>query len=245
LDNEPLQPFGRLMSELEQPSAALIFLHGSGDCGQGVAEWLEGMSNGAFQQRLHASGIRVLYPDAPVIPYTLNGGYPQAVWFDRTAMSYEAPEDATGVARSVEQVDTEIDKLAEAGIPLQRIGVAGMSMGGCLALHVAYGSGRHAGQLGAAASLSTFLPSDSRLYAVAEQRFQEAGVSMTATPLFMAHGASDRMIAPGWAQATRDRLEAVAVTAPSEVVMFPDLPHDMCSDELRQLADFLIQELSA
>merc|ERR1719412_1827864 len=153
-------------------------------------------------------------------------------------MAYEAPEDKDGMARSVAQVDAEIDRLIAAGVPVERIGVAGMSMGGCLALHVAYGSGRHAGQLGAAASLSTFLPLDSRLSVDAEQRFQEAGAK-SATPLFMAHGASDPMVAPGWAQKTRDRLEAVGVTAPSEVVMFPDLPHDMCSDELRQLADFL------
>eukprot|EP00419_Tripos_fusus_P023520 CAMPEP_0172719102 /NCGR_PEP_ID=MMETSP1074-20121228/75313_1 /TAXON_ID=2916 /ORGANISM="Ceratium fusus, Strain PA161109" /LENGTH=234 /DNA_ID=CAMNT_0013544421 /DNA_START=50 /DNA_END=754 /DNA_ORIENTATION=- len=232
------------MSELEPPSAALVFLHGSGDNGDGVAYWLEDTSNGAFQQRLQSSGIRVLYPDAPVIPYTLSGGCPQAVWFDRKAMAYEAPEDAAGMARSVEQVDTEIDKLVEAGIPLQHIGVAGMSMGGCLALHVAYGSGRHSGQLGAAASLSSFLPLDSRLYAVADQRFQETGAK-SMTPLFMAHGASDPMVSSGWAKKTRDRLEAVGIMVPPEVITFPDLGHDMCSDEIRQLTDFLVDKLGA
>lgn len=38
------------------------------------------------------------------------------------------------------------DKLVEEGIPLSKIGVAGMSMGACLALHVGYGMGRHAGR---------------------------------------------------------------------------------------------------
>merc|ERR1719265_2395966 len=110
---------------------------------------------------------------------------PQAVWFDRVAMAYEAPEDKEGVARSVEQVDAEIDKLVAAGIPLNRIGVGGMSMGGCLALHVAYGSGRHAGALGMVASFSTFLAQDSGLDAAA-CRFQADAVS--APPLLMSHG---------------------------------------------------------
>merc|ERR1712187_523834 len=128
---------------------------------------------------------------------------------------YEAPEDVEGVARSVQQIDKEIDKLVDKGVPLNRIGVAGMSMGGCLAMHVALGSGRYAGRLGAVASLSSFLPEDSSLDALATARHKDSEGG--GVPLFMAHGGSDPMIPPVWAEATRRRLECARVQVPPEV----------------------------
>eukprot|EP00747_Dinoflagellata_sp_TGD_P090345 gnl/TRDRNA2_/TRDRNA2_164675_c0_seq1.p1 gnl/TRDRNA2_/TRDRNA2_164675_c0~~gnl/TRDRNA2_/TRDRNA2_164675_c0_seq1.p1 ORF type:complete len:189 (-),score=22.75 gnl/TRDRNA2_/TRDRNA2_164675_c0_seq1:10-501(-) len=122
---------------------ALIVLCGSGDCGQGIREWFHHESDGDFEKKLRAAGVeQFVYPDPPVVPYTLAGGRLQGVWFDRQAMSYQAPEDSEGIKRSVEQVDKEIDKLVAAGISPSRIGIVGNSMGGCLALHVGYGSGR-------------------------------------------------------------------------------------------------------
>lgn len=245
--------------------AALIFLHGSGDSGTGIREWLEEASGGAFHEQLRAANVTTVLPSAPRVFYTLAGG-PLTVWFDRQGMAYEAPEDMSGMARSVEQVDAEIDALLAAGIPLRRIGVVGFSMGGCLALHVAYGAGRHAGKLGCSASLSSFLAQDSGLDAIARSR--KAAVSQATgcfhgicgclsgvcgspaerrrvpTPLFMAHGAADSKVSPKWHQATRDRLEAAGVAAPAEVVLFPGLDHDMCSEELQQLVQFVIRHLT-
>merc|ERR1712217_993441 len=103
-------------------------------------------------------------------------------------------------------------------------------MGGCLAMHVALGAGRHAGGLGAVASLSSFLPEDSGLDGVAQARHKDSGGNV---PLFMAHGLSDPMIAPAWAEATRKRLEVAGVQVPNEVMLFEGLGHDMCAAELK------------
>lgn len=224
--------------------AALIWLHGSGDSGEGVEEWLRHTSGGAFQRRMQEKDIAIVYPSAPAIKYTLNGGFPQTVWFDRVTMDYGAPEDKAGMARSVAQIDGEIDKLVAAGIPLNRIGVGGMSMGGCLALHVVYGSGKHAGALAMAASFSTFLAEDSALDAEAAARFKaDSGDSEKPPPLLMSHGDSDRMVYPAWAKASRDRLEVSGVPAPAEVKMWPGMGHDMCREELDELATFVINNL--
>jgi len=133
----------------------------------------------------------VRFPDAPEVPYTLCEGLPQTVWFDRKANSLDDPEDVAGVERSVAQIDEEIDQICADGIPVNRICVCGMSMGGALALHVAYGSGRHAGRLGAAGCLSGFLPADSGLDAIAAARFSSKAErqgdetdAMQAPPLF-------------------------------------------------------------
>ncbi|CAJ1429958.1 unnamed protein product [Effrenium voratum] len=217
------------------PKAALIFLHGSGDTGEGVQEWLSCVSRGAFEAELGRGGVALQCPTAPMVPYSLNGGRPQRVWFDRVAMAYDAPEDEAGLKRSVELVDKEIDKLKALGLPSSKIGVAGMSMGGCLALHVGYGMGRHAGTLGLVASLSTFLPKDSCLDALVAR-------SLSA-PLFMAHGRDDCMIQLPWAEATYKRLQSAGIAA-KELLIFPGVQHELCAEEVKQLQDFVLQNLS-
>lgn len=235
-------------SRLPCAQAALIFLHGSGDSGPGIRQWLSHASGGAFEDNLRAAGVQLFCPSAPARPYTLAGGNPQTVWFDRKTMAYEVPEDVDGVKISVEQIDSQVDELLTSGIPLERIAVAGMSMGGCLALHVGLGVGRHACKLGAVACLSAFLPKDSALDTVASARAVsgfEAGdtVPVGGPPLFMAHGAVDQMVSPSWAQATRTRLEAIGLQTPADVVVFEGLGHDMCRSELLQLANFIIKHV--
>merc|ERR1740129_699857 len=158
------------------PRGALIVLCGSGDTGDGIRDWLHAESDGNFEKQLQAVGIEhFVYPNPPVVPYTLAGGRLQGVWFDRKAMAYEAPEDISGIVCSVEQVDAQIDKLVAKGIPPGRIGIVGNSMGGCLSLHVAYGSGRYSGQLGAVACERSFLAEDSVLDEAAAARFKASG----------------------------------------------------------------------
>lgn len=226
------------MTASDDSGGAIIFLHGSGDSGEGLRDWLDSTTSGAFRRRLEAAKIAAVFPSAPETYYTL-AKTAMPVWFDRQAMAYEAPEDAAGVARSVAQVDAEVEKLVAGGVPLQRIGVAGLSMGGCVALHVAYGAGRHAGRLGAAACLSSFLAEGSGLDATARARGRCSG------PLLMAHGGSDPMVSPKWAHATRERLASAGVPAPAEVVIFPTLGHSMCEEELELLASFLVRHLAS
>eukprot|EP00929_Paragymnodinium_shiwhaense_P057303 TRINITY_DN28680_c0_g1_i5.p1 TRINITY_DN28680_c0_g1~~TRINITY_DN28680_c0_g1_i5.p1 ORF type:complete len:199 (-),score=27.84 TRINITY_DN28680_c0_g1_i5:22-594(-) len=180
------------------------------------------------------------YPSSPVVPYTLCGGQKSSVWFDRVAMALEAPEDKTGMGRSVAQVDEEIKALVGAGIPLDRIGVAGFSMGGCLALHVAYGAGDYSGRLGFAACLSSFLAKDSGLW---EAATKERG---TNPPLFMAHGTADPMIKLAWAEVTAERLQSiVGEPAAPGLRRYDGVSHELCRQEVSDLADFILEKLKA
>ncbi|CAN0592844.1 unnamed protein product, partial [Laminaria digitata] len=84
---------------------AVIFLHGSGDTGRGVRQWLESASGGTFERSLGELGLApVLFPTAPETPYTLAGGMPSSVWFDRQRLSPGSPQDRAGVLRSLRQV---------------------------------------------------------------------------------------------------------------------------------------------
>ena len=60
--------------------SVVIFLHGSGDTGPGVAEWVE-----ALGVRGQAVGghTAVVFPSARERPYSMMGGLRSSVWHDR------------------------------------------------------------------------------------------------------------------------------------------------------------------
>lgn len=84
---------------------AVVFLHGSGDTGPGVREWLESASGGKFRQRIAELGLgTAVFPTAPVRRYTLAGGMPSTVWFDREDLSPSSLQDRAGVFQSLQLV---------------------------------------------------------------------------------------------------------------------------------------------
>lgn len=64
----------------KQPAThALIFLHGLGDSGKGwsfLGQQLRAMDPKAFQS------TTFIFPTAPIVNITANGGYPTNAWFD-------------------------------------------------------------------------------------------------------------------------------------------------------------------
>lgn len=69
--------------------------------------------------------IKVMFPTAPLQPYTPNGGFMSNVWFDRTSVNPDAPEKLD----SMRKIETEVKQLIknenDAGIPNNRI-IVGM-----------------------------------------------------------------------------------------------------------------------
>merc|ERR1711879_517215 len=140
-------------------------------------------------------------------------------------------------ARSVEQIDAIIDGLVAEGISLNRIGVAGFSMGACVALHVGFGLGRYAGRVGMVGSMSTFVAAHSTLDEAAAARFKSPD-AVPSPPLFMSHGGNDPMIQLDWARKTHQRLELAGVRVPAEIMVFPGVFHELCAPGLRKFLEF-------
>ncbi len=112
-----------------QADAAVVWLHGLGDSGDGFAPIVP-------ELRLpKSSGIRFLFPHAPVRPITINGGMQMRGWYDIKTWDLNDRADETGVRESATAVTALLDKLIEQGIPANRILLAGFSQGGvyCLA----------------------------------------------------------------------------------------------------------------
>ena len=110
----------------------LICLHGSGDTGRGLRNWISSLDRN-FETRLRENDIDVVFPSAEPVPYSMAGGMKMNVWFDRKGLGARFPEDKRGVRRSVDRISASYSK------DYTDIAVLGFSQGGCLALHLGLG----------------------------------------------------------------------------------------------------------
>lgn len=103
----------------------------------------------------------MVYPTAPVQPYTPSDGMLSNVWFDRKEITIDAKECRLSLAKIYDSVNELIRNEVDKGIHPSRIIVGGFSMGGALALHTGY----HLNQgLAGVFAMSSFLNNNSIVY---------------------------------------------------------------------------------
>jgi phospholipase/carboxylesterase len=76
----------------DKPTAAIIWLHGLGADGNDFASLVPQLDLNSLP------GIRFVFPSAPSIPVTVNGGYVMPAWYDIIGRSDNDPEDAKGTS---------------------------------------------------------------------------------------------------------------------------------------------------
>lgn len=76
--------------------------------------------------------IKVIYPTAPLQPYSPAGGQPSNVWFDRADINQNVAEKLDSVERIGVQVKELIKSEVDGGIPLNRIIVGKIAFCCCL-----------------------------------------------------------------------------------------------------------------
>ena len=153
------------------------------------------------------------------------------MWFDRVALSLNAPEDRGGISDMASALRGLIEDEVKDGTELSRIIVGGFSMGGCQALHTALGDARLASGLAGVFMLSSFLAEDTMLLPYTASL--KASGSRVA-PLFLAHGAEDGLIPTGWGQSTFSRLKAAGV-GEIEWKEYPGMDHELSEVEMTDL----------
>jgi phospholipase/carboxylesterase len=206
------------------PRASVIVLHGLGASGDDFVPVCE-------QMDLTAVGdVRYVLPHAPMRPVTINGGYVMPAWYDILALGGPAREDEAGLRASQTIVESLIAREVERGVAPARIVVAGFSQGCAMALLTGL---RHPDKLAGIVGLSGYLP-------LADKTAAERSAANRETPIFLAHGRFDPMIALPRAQATRDALIALGYD-----VQWHEYPmeHSVCLPEIEDLQRFLLQTL--
>lgn len=158
--------------------AVVIWLHGLGDSGNGFAPIVP-------QLELPGSmAIRFVFPHAPTIPVTINGGMQMPAWYNIKSLSFEDRADMEGVERSAKQVEQLIQAEIDKGIPSERIVLAGFSQGGVISYYVSL---RLQQKLAGILTLSTYMCDKD------QSRTNWSDINKD-TPVFASHGAYDEMV---------------------------------------------------
>lgn len=113
----------------DKPTASVVWLHGLGASGhdfEALVPHLKLPSDLA---------IRFIFPHAPEIPVTINGGYVMPAWYDILAMDFERKIDEVQIQQSSDAIAAFIEREIAAGIPSERIVLAGFSQGGAVVYH--------------------------------------------------------------------------------------------------------------
>lgn len=202
----------------KQAQHSIIWLHGLGADGQDfvpIADELE-----------LPVPVRYIFPHAPMRPVTINGGFVMRAWYDIAGTSLDAQQDAAGIRASQAVVEALIEQEIAHGIERRHIFLAGFSQGGAIALHTAL---RQAEPLGGVLALSTYLP-------LAEKAAIELQQQSRTTPIFMAHGRSDPVVAYALGVASRNALMDFGYQVEwHEYAM----PHSVCGQELADIKTWL------
>ncbi|MBS80920.1 alpha/beta hydrolase [Variovorax sp.] len=207
------------------PTATVIVMHGLGADGNDfvpIANELDLSSVGP---------VRFVFPNAPVIPVTINGGYQMPAWYDIAVADLVAREDEAGLRRSQAAIEALIANEKARGIAAGRIVVAGFSQGCAMALMTGL---RHGERLAGIVGLSGYLP-------IAATTAAERHASNHDTPVFLAHGRQDPVVPIARAQQSRDALAALGYAVEwHEYAM----AHSVCLEEIGDLNAFLLRVLA-
>jgi phospholipase/carboxylesterase len=210
----------------DSPTATLIILHGLGADGNDFVPI-------ADELQLDSVGpVRFIFPHAPVMPVTINGGYRMRAWYDILGFDEGSPQDEAGLRRSQALVEVILARETERGIPARRIVLAGFSQGCAMSLLAGL---RYRERLAGIVGLSGYLP-------LAATTAAERSKANADVPIFLAHGAHDEVVPLERAEASRDALQALGYPVEWHEYL---MGHAVSPLELEEFNAWLIRVLSA
>lgn len=203
-----------------QATASVIWLHGLGASGHDFEPIVPELQLPADLP------VRFIFPHAPQIPVTVNGGMVMPAWYDILAMDIDRKVDEAGVLASADAVDALIEREIARGIPSERIIIAGFSQGGAVAYQAAL---RHPQPLAGLLTLSTYMampvtPSN-------------ANASL---PVMICHGSMDPMVPEQLGQRAAATLTELGYTP--QYKSYP-MEHMVCLEQIRDIGKWLTERL--
>lgn len=172
------------------------------------------------------ANIHFIFPNAPIQPVTINGGMSMRSWYDILERSLERKVDIDGIYQSADLIEPLIQQEIDLGIPSTNILLAGFSQGGVIALHAGL---RCQHKLAGIVALSTYLPT-------IEQLKFERSTANNATPIFMAHGIIDPVVAVESGKASFDALKSMNYNIEWHDYL---MEHSLCIEEIEHISVFM------
>ncbi|RMD71847.1 MAG: alpha/beta hydrolase [Gammaproteobacteria bacterium] len=199
----------------EGARASVIWFHGLG---------ADGHDFEPLVPELGLSGVRFIFPHAPMRPVTINGGFVMRAWYDIFSPDLRQA-DIEGLEASRRIAEAFLEEEEKAGIAPRRIVLAGFSQGGALALYTGL---RLSEPLAGLMALSAYLPG-------------EDPPPGPRRAIFMAHGTEDPIVPYPLALESRQRLERLGHAV--EWHAYP-MGHSLCREEIGDIASWLRRVLS-
>lgn len=212
--------------EPDRPAeCSVLWLHGLGADGHDFESIVPELG-------LDDLAVRFVFPHAPVIPVTINGGMRMRAWYDILEMDIERRVDEAGVRRSAAAAEALLAREQERGIPPERTLLAGFSQGGAVALHLGL---RREEPLAGLVLLSTYLVLRDSVEA-------EASEASRALPVFQSHGTYDPIVPCSQGELARDALLGRGNRV--EWSAWP-MEHQVCLEEIEALGAWMRGALAA
>ena len=167
--------------------------------------------------------IRFIFPHAPVIPISINGGYPMPAWFDIINIVPKLEIDMQGLSAAIHAAHDLIQAEVNKGIPAERIFLAGFSQGGAVALSAALS---YPTPLAGIIALSTFIPTDQLAQMKTVQK----------VPIYMAHGSFDDVLPMPLGELTYRLLKERGLSIEWQTY---SMAHEVCHAEISAISQWL------
>ncbi len=202
----------------ENPTASVIWLHGLGASGHDFEPVVPelGLPEDA--------AVRFIFPHAPNLPVTINGGMTMPAWYDIKAMDIDRVVDTEQLMASAKAVGKLVEREIETGIPANRIIIAGFSQGGAVAYELGLS---YPERLGGILALSTYFAT-----ADSVQR-SEANADI---PISVYHGTFDPMVPESLGVRSVETLKGMGYEPTYQT--FP-MEHSVCLEEVQDIGRFI------
>ncbi len=203
-------------------TATVIWLHGLGSNGHDF-EPVVPMLGLAADLR-----VRFVFPHAPMMPVTLNGGMVMPAWYDIRSGDLERQVDQTQLIASATAVGELIAFEAARGIPTEKIVVVGFSQGGAVGYQLALTYPR---RLAGLLALSTYF---------ATQRTLVPHPANAGLQIAIHHGDADPMVSVRKGKAAARALAVMGY--PVEYKTYA-MEHSVCPSQIRDIGAWLSARL--
>jgi phospholipase/carboxylesterase len=203
-----------------QPTGTVIWLHGLGADGHDFEPIVPHLVHRGER------ALRFIFPHAPRRPVTFHGGLVMRAWYDLAGLDRRLHEDEDGIRASYEIITSLIRRENRRGIATRRIVLGGFSQGGAMSV---YAGTRYPETLAGIVALSCYMLLSSKFVAERTRANQE-------TPIFLAHGKQDPMVAPFLGIDLRQQLEKTGYRVRWHSYL---LGHGVCPEEICDIATWL------
>ena len=219
-----LLPCEIVETQTENIDACVIWLHGLGASGHDFVPVVPAL------QLPKSMAVRFIFPHAPAIAVTINGGMVMPAWYDILTMDgAERQLDTAQLMASVDAVAALIADQREQGIASERIVLAGFSQGGAVAYQLALS---YPEPLAGLMTMSTYFPTSKTLV---------PSSANTALPIHVFHGSRDPMVPENMGLDAVVALKALGYAPEYKSYV---MAHELCVAQIQDISQWLQGVLS-